>query len=676
MTHSKKQLPLFVDPTILPTNKYHISYSEIYDHLECSYRHKLKHVDKLGTFTGSIHTEFGSTVHDVLEEFVLGRTMITEEVVAAAQTRFREQCIRLNKEALFAVPPGELIKEKDVEDFSSQMPDMLGQVPGFLDAQFPGWKGFAGEMNIFESIDGQTNKYLKGFIDAVIQVPRKIRKSSVAKAPSKRSIMRLSTLKGEDVEPLAVGEEDETEKDVKISPLGEKYDYVLLDWKGQRLTAPILTPTGWTTMGALKVGDKITSSDGTPCLVEAVFPLGERDVYRVSLRDGSYVDTTDDHLWSVRTVGGITKVMSTVDLMKRKSYRYLPVISKPAMYDLDPNLKLDPYLLGVLLGDGCLRRGSVSFSTADEDILVSVCNSLPAGISAKKIQEDKYDYRITTDDCHVDPRLPRNLILNAIREYGLNGKKSYEKFIPRDYKVSSPEDRLSMVQGLLDTDGWVQKGCVKFSSTSRQLVDDLKEIVGSLGGITFLSIRNKKRNLCPEEKMEYILTVRLPEEMKPFRLNRKLEKLNKIRVQGLYRKINKIEKIGRDRMQCIGVSSPDHLYITNDFVLTHNTSSWGWDASKKRDYQKQLQLMLYKHFFCKMFNLNLDRVKCGFVLIKRTPRKGGERCELVKVSVGPKSQAKAVATVHTMLNSVMSGRYMKNRQSCRFCEFKDSVNCR
>lgn len=675
MTHNKKQLPLFVDTTMLPTGKWHTSYSEISDHLECSMRHKLKHIDKLGTFTGSIHTEFGSAVHDTLEEFVRGEIMITEEVVAAAQTRFRNECERLNKEAIEAVPPGELIKAKDVEDFVSQMPDMLSQVPGFLDTQFPGWQGFAGELNIFESIDGQTNKHLKGFIDAVIQVPRKVRKSHVAKAPSKRSVMRLSALKGDDVELLAVGEEDESEKDVKVSPLGEKYDYWIIDWKGQRLTAPILTPTGWTTMGKLKIGDKITSSDGTPCIVEAIFPLGERDVYRVSLRDGSYVDTTDDHLWSVSRSGGKAKVISTVDLIKRKKYRYLPVITKPAMYDLNPVLKLDPYLLGVLLGDGCLRPSGVSFSTADEEILTSVRNTLPAGITAKKINNVKYDYRITTDNCHVNPRLPRNLILNAIREYGLGGKRSHEKFIPGDYKVSSPGERLSIVQGLLDTDGWVQKGCVKFSSTSRMLIDDLKEIVGSLGGITFLSSRQKKRNLFLKEKVEHILTVRLPEEMKPFRLQRKLDKLNKVRTHGLYRKINKIEIVGRDKMQCIGVSSPDHLYITNDFVLTHNTSSWGWDMTKKRDYKKQLQLMLYKHFFCKMFNLNLNRVKCGFVLIKRTPRKGGERCELVKVSVGPKSQAKAVATMNTMINSVMSGRVMKNRQSCRFCEFKDGI-CR
>lgn len=337
MTHNKKQLPLFIDPTMLPTGKWHISYSEIADWMECGWRHKLKHIDKLGTFTGSIHTEFGSTIHDTLEDLVLGKITITEEVVVSAQTRFREQCERLNREAAAMTPPGEPIKEKDVEDFASQMPDMLGQVPKFLEDTFPGWVGFAGEMNLFEKIDGQTNKHLKGFIDAVIQVPRKVRKATVSKAPSKRSVMRLSDLKGGEIEPLAEGEEDESEKEVKVSPLGEKYDYWIVDWK---------------------------------------------------------------------------------------------------------------------------------------------------------------------------------------------------------------------------------------------------------------------------------------------------------------------------------------------------TSSWGWDAGRKRDYQKQLQLVLYKHFFCKMFNLNLDRVKCGFVLLKRTPRKGGPRCELVKVSVGPVAQAKAINTMHTMLNSICSGRVMKNRQSCRFCEFKNTINCK
>ena len=84
MLHNKKQLPLFVDNTILPTGKFHVSYSEIYDHLSCSHRHKLKHIDKLGTFTGSLHTEFGTAIHDTLEEFIRGEIKITEEVITTA----------------------------------------------------------------------------------------------------------------------------------------------------------------------------------------------------------------------------------------------------------------------------------------------------------------------------------------------------------------------------------------------------------------------------------------------------------------------------------------------------------------------------------------------------------------------------------------------------------------
>ena len=112
------------------------------------------------------------------------------------------------------------------------------------------------------------------------------------------------------------------------------------------------------------------------------------------------------------------------------------------------------------------------------------------------------------------------------------------------------------------------------------------------------------------------------------------------------------------------------------WIMDWKTSSWGWAPEKKRDFQKHLQLALYKSFYCKVKNLALDQVKCGFVLLKRTPRKSDGSCvELIPVSVGPKTEEKAVGILNNMINQVRSGRALKNRMSCRFCAYHGTPHC-
>jgi len=111
------------------------------------------------------------------------------------------------------------------------------------------------------------------------------------------------------------------------------------------------------------------------------------------------------------------------------------------------------------------------------------------------------------------------------------------------------------------------------------------------------------------------------------------------------------------------------------YVLDWKTSGWGWTADKKRDFNKQLQIMLYKIFYCQKMNLNYKDIKCGFVLLKRKPTKTGSHCELVPVSVGPKSFEKALATVNSMVNQVKKGRVVKNRWSCKYCRFANTEHC-
>jgi hypothetical protein len=318
----KYQLPLFEDPTLLPTGKSHVSYSEISDWMDCSYRHRLKHIEKINLGKPSIHTEYGQVIHDLLENYILGKNKLEEESIEGARKQFREHCDKLKEEH------GVEVSDKDFNDFAASIPEIANAVPEFLNETFPEWTGFAAEHALYESVAGQTNKWFKGYIDTIIRIPKNARKkrgSSLPDSEGKAVPMRLSELVGQ------------VKTDEEKQQFGDGYEFWILDWK---------------------------------------------------------------------------------------------------------------------------------------------------------------------------------------------------------------------------------------------------------------------------------------------------------------------------------------------------TTSWGWDAMKKRDFQKQLQLVFYKHYFCRLLGLRLDQVKCGFVLLKRTPRKSdNSRCELVPVSVGPKTEAKALEVLNNMINQVASGRAIKNRNSCRFCDYNGTEHC-
>lgn len=279
---TKYQLPLFEDPTLLPTGKQHVSYSEISDWMDCSYRHRLKHIEKINLGKPSIHTEYGQVIHDLLENYILGKNKLEEDAIEGARKQFREHCDKLKDEH------GVEVSDKDFNDFAASIPEIANAVPGFLNETFPEWTGFAAEHALYESVAGQTNKWFKGFIDTVIRIPKNARKKRGSSLPDRDTdkpvAMRLSEL----VSQVKPGDNPE---------FGDGYEFWILDWKGQRLSAPILTPYGWTTMGSLKIGDEITDSSGGICKVGGIYPLGKKDVYRLTMRDGGVVECTDDHLW-------------------------------------------------------------------------------------------------------------------------------------------------------------------------------------------------------------------------------------------------------------------------------------------------------------------------------------------------------------------------------------------
>lgn len=337
--------------------------------------------------------------------------------------------------------------------------------------------------------------------------------------------------------------------------------------KAQPLDAKVLTPTGWKAMGDIRVGDMVIGSDGCPVSVSGVFPQGEKEVFRITFSDSSQTECCDDHLWLVNTpyrrwsnYGGRVRSLKQIreHLIDGAGNRqhFIPIVA-PVEF-AENHLPLDAYLLGVLLGDGGLAH-RVMFSSADAEIIASVKSALPEGVSVRYC--GKYDYAIVGGGAGKS-----NAVLNILRSMGLMGKRAEGKFIPEIYKFASVETRIAVLQGLLDTDGSVQKdNNIEYSTVSRQLGEDVRFIIQSLGGIA--RIRTKKTT----GQLVYRMSVILPEGIRPFRLSRKANAYHPRPKYPPSRSIAEVVSVGTKECQCIMVDAPDHLYVTDDFIVTHNT---------------------------------------------------------------------------------------------------------
>lgn len=347
--------------------------------------------------------------------------------------------------------------------------------------------------------------------------------------------------------------------------------------KGHRADDVILTPSGWKKMRDLRVGDMAIGPDGRPTRITGVFNRGRLDVMRVSFNDGAEVFTDPDHLWAVAHDPSYNRfrpwtVMSTREIAERgMGPRRWRVPMVPPIEHPEADLPVEPYLLGVLIGDGCLQN-TVTWSKNDSEIAGRVRSSLPEG---HWLSERQYEDR----NCKIWSVLSEgeNAVRSALRSLELWDRKSWQKFIPRMYLFASIEQRTALLQGLMDTDGTVGSNgrVVVYNTTSDELKNGVVDLVRSLGGITRVTSKEPWYTHNGERRQgrtSYSVTMRLPPEIAPFFLPRKLERyLRNERKKPPGRRISSIEHVGQDEIICISVDHPSHLYVAKDYVLTHNT---------------------------------------------------------------------------------------------------------
>lgn len=303
--------------------------------------------------------------------------------------------------------------------------------------------------------------------------------------------------------------------------------------RAQPLNSIIQTPYGKKHMGDIKIGDEILGSNGKITFVTGVFPQGKKDIYRITFSDGVSTLASGDHLWMTQAKYETSHTIKTTKEIiesglgdyKNRNHK-VPVMSGPATYHVENKLAIDPYFLGVMLSD-----------------------------------YHEKDLRIISDGalCLIE----NDVFEIEMQKIGLHNKKSFEMFIPQVFLHNTTENRIALLNGLMDTNGIVHKNTPRYFTVSKQLAYDVLELIRSLGGVGQI-IPNEK---CHKTNKDgYYVEFNL--QFNPFKITKNAQHCE---FNSPTRYIEKIEYIGDQDCQCISVDAKDHLYLTDDFIVTHNT---------------------------------------------------------------------------------------------------------
>ena len=359
----------------------------------------------------------------------------------------------------------------------------------------------------------------------------------------------------------------------------------------------IPTPSGKKKVEDIKPGDYLFDAFGKPTLVKAIYPQGKKEVWEITFKDGRKAKCCEEHLWSYCSTSQkkkqqldrrfYTKTLKEINDLplykKDQGYAILVPMQKAVEYS-PKNYYLPPYTFGLLLGDGSFRYDSTNkglcFSSKNEELPSAIAKEMNWICKKSSI----YDYNWMFED----PSNPNHInvwVEEALKDFpSLCQKKSELKFIPREYLEGSIEQRFDLLNGLLDSDGTIdkEKGRVRYFTVSRQLRDDVLELCFSLGLKATWSEDTHKDTLpvynihisgSPEDKLKLFKLKRKHILIEDWYNNKKKKELN------IFNPIVKIEKLDYlEDMTCFYVDNEEHLFLMNDYIVTHNTRAMIADA--------------------------------------------------------------------------------------------------
>ena len=370
----------------------------------------------------------------------------------------------------------------------------------------------------------------------------------------------------------------------------------------------VYTPFGPKLIDDVCVGDVVSCPDGTTSKIITLSPTQERPCYRLTFDDGANVVVSDDHLWPVKLSGkrtrrkvedpypldGMTgeqrfgneilkryKTMTTLDFIaafdaaslqkeegKRPHWPSIPT-TEPVKFTRAPGrlIKMPPYTLGVMIGDGCLRRITPTWTKPDLVIGGYVQEELTAAgftDSVHQLDAEQGSHSIVGQQ-----------VRQALVSCKLMGCLANAKFIPEYYKHAPVAERYALIQGLMDTDGTSdRRGQSYYSTASEVLAKDMQYVIRSLGYTCTHTVKEKPVYTYKGEKLvgqpSHQLYISGRNRRELFKLPRKKNRVTELNNEGGRRLIS-YTLVGNMDYKCIGLDHPLHLYLTNDFLVTHNT---------------------------------------------------------------------------------------------------------
>ena len=370
--------------------------------------------------------------------------------------------------------------------------------------------------------------------------------------------------------------------------------------KAQCINELVVTPFGLRRLGDLKVGDII--SDPVTGGMQRVIQVHEhpnKDLYRIHFSDGVSTTCCAEHLWKIKRtnythktryingtgqeadwrIWSFEQIKTFLDRQERGEFKtkqknnlLIPLCAPIRLTKSGPAMvkpELDPYIIGALLGNGCFTTDYITYATNLGD---TVAEFEKEGFDMTHFSQkgDCINYRFSKED--------RNRIVPWLEKWKLIGKKAIDKHIPTCYKWGTVEERFALIQGLMDTDGYIDSyGKCYYTTISKQLAEDFRFVIQSLGGT--VTIGEKKAGYKNgngefiECNLAYECYVRFPDTTKLFRLQRKLDRCKPYNggVSGVHRRITHYEYIGKADARCISVDSCHQLYACENFIVTHNS---------------------------------------------------------------------------------------------------------
>lgn len=335
------------------------------------------------------------------------------------------------------------------------------------------------------------------------------------------------------------------------------------------LDTPLPTPTGWTTMGEVQVGDRLIGADGTPVNVTKVTDIMEqRDCYRVTFADGSSLVASAGHLWHAKpkSTQQDARVWTTEEMFATGWAFRVPA---SGAWDLPArDLDIDPYVLGLWLGDGDARNATIT--VGDQDVEETTANIEAVGYTVNRLASGVHAplLYVSLPGSHRNRFSPERGLKVRLRDAGL----LQNKHIPPEYLRASHAQRLALLSGLMDSDGHIAGGTqhhCTFVNTSKPLVDGIVELLRSLGELPRVRFVTDVRSRAGG----YFQVHFTPRSVSPFRLSRKAARVRMptANVMG-WTTIASIERVESVPVRCVAVDAADHLFLAGPGAhVTHNT---------------------------------------------------------------------------------------------------------